>query len=359
MAQPKILIFNPVDKSGTSHRQLEEAGCQLVFGQDSWRIPGRSHEEEMCRMAEGVDASIGSSLRNCPITRRVLTISDRLRIVAKYNIGVDDVDVEAATETGILVTHCPTEANWGGVAEGTVAMMLALLKKIRERDDHLKAGGWRDQFLEGTYLGARQEDGFPGITVGIVGMGRIGRRVAELLTPWRVRILAYDPYIQPSQLAQWGTDPVDLLALLREADVVTLHVVLTRETRHMIGREELAMMKPSAVLINTSRGETVDEKALVEALGLRRIRAAALDTFVKEPLPLDSPLRQLGYQVLLSPHMGSANAGGGLAPAIPWATRSVLAALRGQVPDNVYNKTVIPRWLERFGGRSVLSSGSP
>jgi phosphoglycerate dehydrogenase-like enzyme len=279
--------------------------------------------------------------------------SDQLRIVAKYTIGVDDVDVDAATELGILVTHGPTESNWGGVAEGTIAMILALLKRVRERDEYVKAGGWRAEDLLGTYLGPRQDD-YPGITVGLVGLGRIGSRVADLLRPWRVRMIAYDPYVPPDRFALTGVQSVDYQTLLRESDVVSFHVVLTRETRHMLGAAELAQMKPSAVLINTSRGGVVDEAALVDALDQGKLAGAAIDVFEDEPLPQESQLRELGHKVLLSPHMASANTGSGLKPGIVWATDSVLRALRGEVPDNVYNKEVIPRWRERFGGRSVL-----
>ncbi|HZU07370.1 MAG TPA: NAD(P)-dependent oxidoreductase [Chloroflexota bacterium] len=358
MAAAKVFVFAPADPTEETHRRLEQAGCQLVLGKASWQTPKGNNEEEMCLLARDSDALVGTSIRSSPITRRIMESSDRLRIVAKYTIGVDDVDVEAATELGILVTHAPTESNWGGVAEGTIAMMLALLKRIRERDEHVKAGGWRAEELQGTYLGARQ-DGYPGITVGLVGLGRIGSRVAELLRPWRVRILAYDPYVPRDKFALLGVRSVDYHTLLRESDVVSFHVVLTKETRHMCGAAELALMKPTAILVNTSRGAVLDEAALVDALQRGVIAGAALDVFEDEPLPPESPLRKLGHKVLLSPHMVSSNVGSGLGPGIAWATESVLQALRGEVPDNVYNKEVIPRWRERFGGRSVLGAPAP
>jgi phosphoglycerate dehydrogenase-like enzyme len=136
--------------------------------------------------------------------------------------------------------------------------------------------------------------------------------------------------------------------------VVSFHVVLTKETRHMLSDAQLALMKPSAIVINTARGKVVDEAALARAIEAGRIRAAAIDAFEEEPLPPDSPLRRLGDKVLLSPHSASFNEGGELRPGIAWAVRSVLTALAGKVPDNVYNKDVIPRWTERFGGTSLL-----
>jgi len=349
----KVFIFAPADTAGETHKRLEAQGCELILGKASWDTPQGNSEDEMVRMAERCDALMGTSIRNAPISRKIMESSDRLRIVAKYTIGVDDVDVDAATDLGILVCHGPTESNWGGVAEGTIAAMLTMLKKLRERDRHLKDGGeWRDPQLQGTYLGSRG-DGYAGVTLGIIGLGRIGSRIATLLRPWKMRILATDPYVPDTKFTEHGVTRVDLPTLLRESDIVSLHVVLTRETRGMIGARELALMKPTALLINTSRGPCVQEAALVEALLRGQIAGAALDVFEQEPLSLDSPLRNLGDKVLLSPHMVSFNAGSGLGPGIQWATESVLRALRGEVPDNVYNKEVIPRWERRFAGTSV------
>jgi D-3-phosphoglycerate dehydrogenase / 2-oxoglutarate reductase len=355
MASSKVFIFAPSDQTGESHHKLEGAGCELLLGSASWNSPQGNSEDEMCRLAENTDALVGTSIRSTPITRRIMEASPRLRIVAKYTIGVDDVDVDAATDLGILVTHGPTESNWGGVAEGTIAMILALLKQVRERDEYVKRGGWRAEELQGTYLGARQ-DGYPGITIGLVGLGRIGTRVTDLLRPWQVRVIAYDPYVPRDRFALTGAQAVDYETLLRESDVVSFHVVLTRETRGMMGAAQLAMMKRSAVLINTSRGGVVVEAALAEALEKGTIAGAAIDVFQDEPLPAESPLRELGHKVLLSPHMASSNLGSGLGPGITWATESVIQALNGDVPDNVYNKEVIPRWRERFGGKRATAA---
>ena len=353
MKAARVLIFAPADQTGETHRKLEAEGCELRLGKASWDTPQGNSEPEMVLMAQECDALMGTSIRNTPISRTVMEAGKNLRIVAKYTIGTDDVDVEAATELGILVTHGPTESNWGGVAEGTITAMLTMLKKVPQRDRHMKErGGWRLQELQGIYLGARA-DGYRGITLGLIGLGRIGSRIATLLRPWNMRILAADPYVPKTKFAEHGVERVDLGTLLRESDVVSLHVVLTRETRHMIGSRELALMKPSAILINTSRGPCVEEPALIEALLRDQIAGAALDVFEEEPLSQDSQLRNLGDKVLLTPHMVSSNVGSGLGPGIRWATESVLHALRGDVPDNVYNREVIPRWQSRFGGRSV------
>ena len=354
MAKAKVFVFAPADPTGESDKILQGVGCELLQGKANWDTPQGDSEAEIARLAEDCDALVGTSIRSTPITQKIMQASKNIRIVAKYTIGVDDVDVDAATELGILVTHAPTESNWGGVAEGTITAMLTLLKKVRERDRRLKeTGEWRDMNLQGTYFGSRP-DGYPGITLGIVGLGRIGSRIAKLMRPWGMKIICCDPYVPDAKFEEFGVKRVDLPTLLRESDVVTLHVVLTKETRHMIGAAELATMKPTAILLNTSRGFCVNEAALIDALKKNKIAGAALDVFENEPLAADSPLRRMGDKVLLSPHMVSSNVGSGLKPGVAWATKSVIAALRGQVPDNVYNKEVIPQWQSRFGGKSVL-----
>lgn len=347
MRRPKVLIYRPVDETGRSHRQLREAGCEVVAG-DLDADPAT-----LLGAAPDADALLGATFRGGVLDRELLAAFPALRIVSKYTIGTDDVDVDAATEFGILVTHCPTEANWGGVAEGTIALMLALLKKLAPRDRHVKAGGWRDERLEGRYVG-RRADGYPGLTIGIVGLGRIGSRVAELLGPWRVRVLAADPYVEAEKFRRCGVESSDLETLLRESDVVTLHCNLTAETQGLIGAAELAAMRPQALLLNTARGALVDVDALCDALDAGRLAGAALDVLPVEPPAPDARILAYGDRVLLSPHMIAANQGGTLAAAVPWATEAVLAALRSQVPDHVYNGEAVEKWLRRFGARPLL-----
>ena len=354
MSGLKVMIFAPVGEMGESHEKLQIAGCELVLGEASWHNPQGDNEDQMCRMAQGAVALKGTSIRSSPISRKIIETSPDLRIVAKYTIGVDDVDVAAATENGVLVTHSPTESNWGGVAEGTMTMMLAALKKTRERDQAMKQGLWRDSKLQGTYLGRRQ-DGWPGITVGIIGLGRIGSRLADLLMPWRVRVIACDPHVELAEFVHHNVERVDLETLLATSDVVTLHVTLTTETRHMIRAEHFAKMKPTALFINTARGWCVSEDDLFDAVDKNIIAGAAIDVFEDEPLDPQSPILGLGDKVLLSPHMISSNRGSGILPGVEWATRSVLSALAGEVPDNVFNKDVIPKWRERFSGSNILN----
>ncbi len=340
MSKPKILIFAPREEPLETVNALEGMGCELVFGDRAWQLPRTTHEDAVMEAARDAVALMGTSMRHTPISRRIMQASQRLRIVAKYTVGVDDVDTEAATELGIMVCHAPTESNCFGVAETTIAFMLSLLKKVAERDADVRAGKWRTADNFAYYVGSRASDGFPGQTVGLVGLGRIGTRVAQLLAPWRARIIAYDPYVPPAHFLTHGVTSVDYQTLLRESDIVSFHVVLTRETRYMFGEAELKLMKPNAIVLNTARGKVVDEKAL----------ARAIDEGA------DSPLRKLGDRVLLSPHSASYTEGGELRQCVAWATRSVVTALKGGIPNNVYNREVIPRWKERFGGASAVGA---
>src|SRR2546427_10387372 len=155
MTAATVFIFAPVEEARDSHKRLEAEGCELRLGKASWDTPQGNSEPELIGMARGTPALMGPSIRNAPISRKIMESSPELRIVAKYTIGVDDVDVEAATDMGILVCHGPTESNWGGVAEGTVTAMLTMLKKVRERDRHLKDGrSWRGPQLQGGEFGA-------------------------------------------------------------------------------------------------------------------------------------------------------------------------------------------------------------
>jgi D-3-phosphoglycerate dehydrogenase / 2-oxoglutarate reductase len=353
---PRVFVFSPILAAADGYAHLQQEGCELIVAPRPWAVPMAPTEANLLAGAAGAHGLIGSMIYSTTISRRVLEASDELRIVAKYSIGCEDVDVEAATERGVLVTYGPTESNWGGVAEGTLGNMLCLLKKVRERDAYLKGGGaWRDPSLLGTYVGARG-DGYPGITIGIVGLGRVGTRLADLLRPWRARVIACDPYIPAQHFAEHGVERVDLPTLLAQADVVTLHVYLNRHTRHLIGAPELASMKPTALLLNASRGGVIDEAALIAALESGRIAGAGLDVFEREPLPLDSPLRRMDKRVLLSPHMITNNVGSGIGPAIQLATDALLTALRGEVPERelIFNPEVIPAWQARFGARSLL-----
>jgi D-3-phosphoglycerate dehydrogenase len=356
MARPKILVFAPLAGTEPIIDALAARGYVIVRGDERWQQPGQGKSSEIAAAARGAVALMGTSIRATPITREVLLASPHLRTVTKYSIGVDDVDVDAATELGILVCHAPTEDNCFAVAESTVALMLALLKKVRERDEDVRSGKWRERRHAATYLGARSSDNYPGITVGVIGLGRIGTRVTQLLAPWRLRVIAYDPYVPPMAFMLAGVERVDYDGLLERADVVSFHVPLTAETRYMFGAHEIRLMKPSAILLNTARGKIIEEDAVATALREGRLAGAAIDAFEEEPLPMNSPLRDVGRNLILSPHATAMTDTAELRAGAEWAGRSVHVALSGRVPDNVYNKDAIALWKKRFGGKDLSST---
>lgn len=356
MPQPKILVFAPLAGSESMMDQLAAHGYDIVLGEPHWQQPGRAQPSEVAAAARDAVALMGTSIRATPITREVLEASPQLRTVTKYSVGVDDVDVAAATERGILVCHGPTEDNCFAVAENTVALMLALLKKIHRRDADVRAGQWREERHAATFLGARVSDGYPGITVGLIGLGRIGTRVSQLLAPWRLRIIACDPHVSPLSFMLAGVERVDYATLLARADVLSFHATLTDETRMMFGAHEIGLMKPGAIVVNTARGRIIDEAAVAAALHDGRLGGAAIDAFEEEPLPMDSPLRNIGDTLILSPHATAKTDTVELRAGAEWAGRSVYEALSGRVPDNVYNKDAIALWKKRFGGVDLSKS---
>jgi D-3-phosphoglycerate dehydrogenase / 2-oxoglutarate reductase len=353
-AGPKVHIFQSVDESGESHARLRKAGVDLKVAEKPWMQVANMREPIELELDADTVAAAGVASRLVQVPRRTLEQAKELRLIAYYTVGYDSVDMDAATRLGILVVHSPTETNWGGVAEGTVANILAVLKKVREKDRHVKAGGWREPSLQGQYLGARHIDNFPGLTLGFIGLGRIGSRVADLFGPWRARMIGCDPYIDESVFVHHNVKRVSLETVLGESDVVTVHCNLTPETRGMIGAAQLARMKKTAVLCNHARGAIVDTAALTEALANERIAAAVLDVLAEEPPAADTPLLALGDKVLLSPHMVSNNVGCDLGIAAPWVEKALMDALQGVVPKHVVNPAALARWLERFGGKALI-----
>lgn len=237
-----------------------------------------------------------------------------------------------------MVTHTPVPENVACMSEGTIALMLAMLKSIKFADKFMKEGGWRGQAVFGTVMLWRK-------TIGLIGLGRIGSAVARKLQPWGVNIIAYDPYVTQEQVGELA-QLVGLDELLRRSDVVSLHVVITPETKGIIGERELNLMKSTAVLVNTSRGDAIQEKALIKAMNEKRIAGAALDVFEKEPPGVENPLLHMD-NVITTPH------GVGWAPEVTdsiirAATGDCLRALRGEDPVYIKDPRVLPRWRERL-----------
>ncbi len=332
---------------------MEQAGCQVAIADASWGRGFNATVPAYTRLCEGANAIVGARLEGIPVTGDILSKFPDLRAYCRYNIGYDDIDIRAATELGIIVTNSPVESNWGAVAENTFAFMISLLKNLHARDRHVKEGGWRDDEPGADYVG-RRHDGYEGLTVGIIGLGRVGSRLADLLQPWRVRIIAHDPYVDHSKFIHHNVTRTGLDDLLRQSDVVTLHCDLNPETRRLMGEREFGLMKPTAMFINSARGGLVDQDALFHALDDDRIAGAALDVFDAEPPDKQSPILGLGDKVLLAPHTAGRTRSSVFDAAVPMQTEALLTALRGRVPENVVNPEVLAKWKDRFGGDSLI-----
>jgi D-3-phosphoglycerate dehydrogenase len=236
-----------------------------------------------------------------PITARVIENAPRLKGIVKYGVGIDAIDIDAARRRGIPVVNIPEYAE-ETVAEGAFALMIALARKLGAMHQQMQAAGWA--WPVERWLG----NDLAGKTVGLVGVGKIGRSFARMAgAGFRMRVLGFDPFVDAETMRRAGVEKCESLAeMLPQADFVSLHSILKPETRHIIGRAELASMKPSAILINVSRGALVDEAALVEALASGQIAGAGLDVYSQEPLALEGhPLSALFKMpnVILMPHL--------------------------------------------------------
>ncbi|MGQ9646911.1 MAG: 2-hydroxyacid dehydrogenase [Thermodesulfobacteriota bacterium] len=284
-----------------------------------------------------------------PVPRKVIAANPNLRGIANYGVGYDNIDVRSATEFGIPVTNTP-----GVLTETTAdlawALLMATARKIPQAHHYILSGQWKGVGGK-TFMG---QDIGPGGSnkpkvLGIIGLGRIGKAVMRRSRGFKMRVVAYDPPIKEIIQKMKGVEYRDLDDLLRESDFVTIHSPLTQETHHLIGKRELDLMKPTAILINASRGPVVDEKALVSALRKGRIAGAGLDVFEKEPR-LSPGLTKLENVVLL-PHIGSATEDTRGQMAVV-AVRNAMAMLKGERPKNIVNPEVFksPGYLRRLKG---------
>lgn len=250
------------------------------------------------------------------ISAEALAKTKRLKVIGRAGVGVDTIDVAAATTKGIPVLNAPA-GNTTSAAELTFALLMALARRIPAADRSMKAGEWNRSQLAGTELSGK--------TIGLIGAGRVGGEVAGQARAFNMRVLVFDPYLTDEQAERLGITRVELDEALGQADFVSFHVPLTDATRGLIGPRELSLMKPGAMLVNVARGEVVDEAALVDALAQNHLGGAALDVYATEPLPPDHPLRTLD-NVILTPHLGASTgeAQRGVALEIAEGVRSAL-----------------------------------
>lgn len=292
--------------------ELEQAVGRVIYSAVSRPLTS----PEVAELLPGIDAYIAGL---DVIDRAALQAADRLKVIARYGVGVEKVDLAAARERGIVVTNTPG-ANSASVAELTLGLMLALARRIPEAAAATRAGGWprlSSMSLEGK-------------TAGLLGFGGIGRETAKRLRAFGCAVLAYDPYADPAAAKALGVQLLPVEAVLNQSDIVSLHLPVTPETRGMVSAEFLAQMKRGSLLINTARGELVDDVALLGALESGHLSGAALDCFSVEPPGADHPLLALP-QVIATPHAGAHT--DGAINAMGWgALNNCLAVLRGEAP---------------------------
>jgi D-3-phosphoglycerate dehydrogenase len=320
--------------------RLEQSGIEVLRGPQT--APGKKlvyPKERHSELFGRAEVMMFSSRSIC--SREVMLAAPRLRGIVNPTIGLETVDLAAANELGIIVGHGATPENFLGMAEATVMLILMLMYQPGATEDVLRGKRARPKPTVSDAW-ARM---LRGRTVGLVGLGRIARGVIERLSGFGVNLLAFDPFVGQDK-APASVKMTDLDTLLSSSDIVIVLVSITPESRGMLGERELALMKPSAYLVNTSRGEAIDEVALYRALREKRFAGAALDSFAVEPLPDDSPLRQLD-NVILTPHMVG-HTQDVFASFPPAAVENITRILRGEPPLYCKNPEIIPVWKRRL-----------
>jgi len=317
-------------------RLIPKAGLDLLYGFAElriWQEEVPAPREVLLEEAGEVDGLL--SLLTDTIDVELMDAAPKLKVVSNYAIGYDNVDVEAATERGIMVCHTPGVLT-DTTADFAFALLACVARRLVEASEYVREGRWKTW---GPMLCLGYD--LHGATLGLVGLGRIGSGVAKRATGFDMRILYHDVSRQPSREEELGLTYVDLETLLRESDFVSLHTPLTPETHHMMDREQFTMMKSTAILINTSRGQVVDQKALYEALVSGGIAGAGLDVTDPEPILRDDPLLTLDNCVVV-PHIASASVATRTMMAT-MAAENLIAALQGRMPRNPVNPEVLDR----------------
>ena len=310
-----VVVTEPINETGIG--LLEGRGVEVV------RLPSGSGEDALLAVAPSADGFITRG--GIRVTREMMEASPRLKAVGVHGIGCDHVDLAAAAELGKVVLNTP-DALTVTVAEMTIAMMLSMTRRIAAADRAVREGGWARKY--GDLIGAE----LMGKTVGLVGLGRIGAATARRLKAFDVRLLYWSRSRRPDLEEEIGLEWAELRDLLARSDILSLHVPGTVETHHLIGPEELGLLKRGAMIVNTARGRVIDEAALVEALRNGKVAAAALDVFEQEPVRPDNPLLSMG-NVVLAPHLGASSLEAMQRMATQVA-QGVLDALEGREPKN-------------------------
>jgi D-3-phosphoglycerate dehydrogenase / 2-oxoglutarate reductase len=302
--------------------KLAEEGLELLRGEPGLEVIVNTKLDPPALRAALAEAD-GIVIRSgTQLTEEVLRDQPRLKVIVRAGVGVDNIDVPAATRQGIVVMNTPG-GNTVSTAEHTMAMMLALSRNVAKANDSLKAGRWDRTKFTGTQLGGK--------TLGIVGLGRVGLAVARRAQGFDMKVIGFDPFLSAERAADLGIESVSPLdEMWGRCDYITLHTPLSAETRNLIGAREIARMKPGVRIINCARGGLIDEPALAEALSSGKVAGAAVDVFDPEPPPADNPL--VGHpQVLVTPHLGASTEEAQVSVAVEAARLLADFFQRGQI----------------------------
>jgi D-3-phosphoglycerate dehydrogenase len=313
-----VVTDHPFETLDTEAAILQPLGCELVARR---QVPPPT---ELARLVADADHVLTVF---APLNAGVIAAMQKVRVIVRYGVGVDNVDLEAARARGIPVCNVPDYC-MDEVADHTLALILAVTRRVVTNCNQVRAGRWK-------LTAPAALKTLCDLTVGVLGLGRIGREVVRRLQGFRCRVLAHDPALTPDEIRNRGGEPAGFDDVLRQSDLLTLHCPATAQTRHLINREALAHMKPGAILINVARGALVDTVALEEALEQGRLAAAGLDVFDPEPPPADSGLLRR-ENVVASPHAAAVSAKA-IAKLRTTAAGIVARAVRGEPLPNVVN----------------------
>jgi len=309
--------------------QIADSGLSLLRQEHLVDVRTGLDQDELVDIIGGYDALVVRS--GTKVVARVIAAGQQLQVIARAGVGIDNIDVDAATEQGILVVNAP-DGNTVAAAEHTLALLMSLARNVPQADASLRDRRWERKRLMGIEIAGK--------TLGVVGLGRIGREVSRRGRGLGMRVVAHDPYTSSPVAATVGAELCDRLDdVLVTADFLTVHVPLSPATRGLVGERELALMKPGSCVINVARGGIVDEGALLTALLEGRLAGAALDVFVEEP-PFDSPLLRLP-NVVVTPHLGASTREAQIAVSVDVA-RQVLDILAGKPAAHPVNAPMIP-----------------
>ncbi|MED4604755.1 C-terminal binding protein [Paenibacillus validus] len=289
-------------------------------------------EEDLIRVCQDADALIN---QYAPITRRVIESLQNCKVITRYGVGVNTVDLDAATEKGICVANVPDYC-MDEVSDHALALLLSWARKVTAADHHVKNGVWDFKLTQPIYR-LRER------TIGLVGFGRIPQALAEKVKPLHLRVIAYDPFFPADVAKQKGVELVSLDALCEQSDFISVHAPLTADTKGLLGEKQFALMKKDAVVINTSRGPVIDEQALIAALEKGQIAGAALDVVEEEPIASDNPLLRM-EQVILTPH-------------VAWYSEESAAELRAKAAMGVADVLVFGEYPKYLVNHKVKEQG--